>query len=448
MKNSIYWHVSRFLERWLPNRLYARSLIIVIAPMVLLQTIMTAVIMERHWDSVTKALSRALSREVYFVTELYDASPKDGEAMARIINIANKTLDAEFSISSGTQLREPDRKPFFSLLDLKLNQNLRSRIDRPLVVDTLGTTGFVEVQVELEPGVVLKVVTNQARVYASSTPLFLMWLVGSSLVLLAVAVFFLRNQIRPILELARAAQGFGMGREVPDFHPRGASEVRAAAEAFLKMKERIERHVEQRTAMLAGVSHDLRTILTRFKLELAFLGDDPKVKFLREDVAEMQRMLEGYMAFVKGDAGEKSEPTDVSALLASAAETAQRGAVPVEPHLQPGMQAAVKADALRRCVANLLANAARFGKHVRLSGAIRDKQLTITVEDDGPGIPADKREDVFKPFVRLDDARNLDETGTGLGLAIAQDIVHAHGGKIELSDSELGGLKAVVKIPV
>ena len=448
MQHSAYWHVSRFLERWLPDRLYARALIIVIAPMVLLQTIMTAVIMERYWDSVTKALSRTLAREIYFVSELYDASPKTTESTKTIIEAANRTLDGNFSIERGENLTEPKRRPLFSLLDQRLNQYLDERIDKPLAVDTLGTTGYVDVQVELEPGVILRLVIEQKRAYASSTPLFLSWLVGSSLVLLALAVYFLRNQIRPILELARAAQNFGMGRDVPDFHPRGAAEVRAAAAAFIKMRERIERHVEQRTAMLAGVSHDLRTILTRFKLGLAFLGDKPQAKLLNEDVAEMQRMLEGYIAFVKGDGGEKSEPTDISELLHNAAKTAARGNKNIETTIAENLHASVKPIALRRCIGNLLANAARFGKQICLTGEIAEGRLIISVADDGPGIPENMREDVFKPFVRLDNARNLDESGTGLGLAITQDIVHSHGGRIELMQSPLGGLLARVIIPI
>ncbi|MDP4822886.1 MAG: ATP-binding protein [Aestuariivirgaceae bacterium] len=446
---STYWHISRFLERWMPSKLYARSLIIVIAPMVLLQTIMTAVIMERHWDNVTKALSRSVAREVAFVTTLYENSPKDTAAVDALLKNANETLDLVFTLERGSQLPQISRKPFYSLLDIKLTQYLEARVGRPLVVDTLSNTGLVNVHIELEKGVILRFATNQARVYASSTPIFLLWLLGSSIVLVTLAVVFLRNQIRPILELANAAQNFGMGREVPDFHPRGAAEVRAAADSFLNMKKRIERHVEQRTTMLAGVSHDLRTILTRFKLELAFLGDTEKVKDLREDVAEMQRMLEGYIAFVKGDGGERGEMTDVSQLLESAADMSERGGTSsIERRVQPAMTVPVKPDALRRCVGNLLANAARFAKSVKLAGRLEPNQLVITVDDDGPGIPAAMREDVFKPFVRLDDARNLDETGTGLGLAIAQDIAHAHGGQIVLEDSPLGGLRAVVTIPV
>ena len=269
----------------------------------------------------------------------------------------------------------------------------------------------------------------------------------SSLVLLSIAVVFLRKQITPIVELAKAAKGFGMGREVADFRPRGAAEVREAGLAFVDMQQRISRHVEQRTAMLAGVSHDLRTILTRFKLELAFLGDGPKVKPLKEDVEEMQRMLEAYMAFVRGDGGEKTEAVNLAQMFSSVATAVTRGKSHVALDVQD-VEVNIKPNAFRRLISNLLGNAVRYAKNVKVKGAIENRVLTILVDDDGPGIPPENREDAFRPFVRLDHARNLDETGTGLGLAIALDIAHAHGGEIRLDESPAGGLRAVVQIPV
>jgi two-component system, OmpR family, osmolarity sensor histidine kinase EnvZ len=270
--------------------------------------------------------------------------------------------------------------------------------------------------------------------------------------LLSIAALFLRNQIKPILELAIAAKDFGMGRDTAAFRPRGAAEIRQAGLSFMDMRRRIARHVEQRTAMLAGVSHDLRTILTRFKLELAVIGDNPKVHPLKEDVDEMQHMLEDYMAFVKGDGDEVVVPVSIPEAVAATIESVERdrpdsdaimsmGTVPLEP-------VKLKANAFRRLLSNLIGNAARYGAHVNVTGEIREERLWIYVDDDGPGIPEEVRDHAFKPFVRLDNARNLDETGTGLGLAIALDIAHAHGGDIFLEDSPMGGLRAVVKLPV
>ena len=238
-----------------------------------------------------------------------------------------------------------------------------------------------------------------------------------------------------------------MGREVTVFRPRGATEVREAGLAFVDMKSRIARHVEQRTAMLAGVSHDLRTILTRFKLELAFLGDGPKIKPLKEDVEEMQRMLEAYMAFVRGDGGEKTETVNLAQMFNSVALAVARGKSHVALDVQD-VDVSVKPNAFRRLISNLLGNAVRYANTVKVKGGVENRVLTILVDDDGPGIPPENREDAFRPFVRLDNARNLDETGTGLGLAIALDIAHAHGGEIKLDESPAGGLRAVVQIPV
>jgi two-component system osmolarity sensor histidine kinase EnvZ len=235
---------------------------------------------------------------------------------------------------------------------------------------------------------------------------------------------------------------------MPEFHPRGAREVQEAAQALLVMKERIERHVEQRTAMLAGVSHDLRTILTRFRLEIAMLKKSPHGEALKEDVEEMQRMLEAYMAFVKGDGGEKAALVDAGRLLSSVARQTNRSSKAVQVKVADGVLVKLKPNAFRRLLGNLIGNAAQYGKNVEISAELLPHQLRVVVDDDGPGIKPELREEVFRPFVRLDYARNQDETGTGLGLAIARDIARAHGGDIELADSPMGGLRAIVNVPV
>jgi two-component system osmolarity sensor histidine kinase EnvZ len=269
----------------------------------------------------------------------------------------------------------------------------------------------------------------------------------STLVFMAIAVVFMRNQIKPILDLTAAAQAFGKGRDTSGFHPEGASEVRLAGEAFLDMQRRIARYVEQRTTLLAGVSHDLRTILTRFKLQLAVFGKGPKTKALHEDVNEMQHMLEDYMAFVRGDGGEQSVLLDVPELVQSVAFAQGRGGAPIDLKALPAREIMLKPNAFRRLLGNVISNAQRFAKHVQISGEARDERLWLYVDDDGPGIPANLREEAFKPFTRLDEARNLDHSGSGLGLAIALDIAHAHGGDIALDDSPLGGLRVTIRLP-
>jgi two-component system osmolarity sensor histidine kinase EnvZ len=272
-------------------------------------------------------------------------------------------------------------------------------------------------------------------------------MVATSAILLTIAIVFLRNQIRPILRLTAAVDDFGKGRTVADFQPRGAREVRQATAAFHQMRQRVERQIDQRTAMLAGVSHDLRTILTRLRLQLAFIEQNADVDALKNDIDDMNRMLEGYLAFARGDSDEDTVPTDIAALLDELAEEARVSGHAAEASFSGDPTVRVRPQSFKRCIANLVGNAGRHGKTVAVSAVHADGLLTVTVDDDGPGVPFEEREAIFKPFYRLDDARNLDETGTGLGLPIARDIARSHGGDITLSDSPLGGLRATVTVP-
>ena len=439
-----YAAFNRFLERHLPSGLFQRALIILVAPMVLLQFIMTGLILERQWDNVTRALARSVSRDIGLLIDLYGASDKSEAALARVEDVAGKRLGLKIEIQKNAELPPPVPAPFFSAVDRRLANSLSRDTGKPHWIDSAGITGLVDIRVEVEKGLIFRVLAPESSVFAANSQVLLMWMLASSLLLMGIAIIFLRNQVRPIVDLARAAHSFGTGRDAGHFRPRGADEVRMAGEAFVDMRDRIARQVEQRTAMLAGVSHDLRTILTRFKLELAFLGDGPKVRALKEDVDEMQRMLEVYMAFVKGDGGEAAEAIDIAALLAAVAQK-QGG---IEVNVPAALTARVKPNAFRRLLANLVSNAVRHAQSVAITAAISGHTLIVLIDDDGPGIPADKRAEAFRPFVRLDDARNLDETGTGLGLAIALDIARAHGGDLRLEDSPKGGLRAVVQIPV
>jgi two-component system osmolarity sensor histidine kinase EnvZ len=346
-----------------------------------------------------------------------------------------------------TEMPPPGPKPFFSLLDQALSEQLRVQIRRPFWIDTVGKSALVEIRIQLDD-TVMRVFARRNAAYASNSEIFLLWMVGTSVVLITLAVLFLRNQIRPILRLADAAESFGKGRDAPNFRPRGAREVRRAAHAFLEMKQRIERTIEQRTTMLAGVSHDLRTVLTRFKLELALIGDSPEVEAMKTDVDEMGRMLEAYLAFARGDTGEQSAPTDMAGFLEQLRADAERNGHKATVTFQGQPVVTVRPAAFKRCLANLVSNAARHARSIAIAGHRDHRWLTVTVDDDGPGIAAAMREEVFKPFLRLDDARNQDEGGTGLGLAIARDIARSHGGEIILSDSPLGGLRATVRVPV
>jgi two-component system, OmpR family, osmolarity sensor histidine kinase EnvZ len=443
---KLWQRFTRWLKSVMPKGLYARSLLIIIVPMAVLQSVVAFMFMERHWDLVTRYLSSAVTQEIATLIDVYKTYPQDPDH-TQLRRIAQDRLGLVVDFLPGTQLPPPGPKPFFSQLDQALSEEIRKQISLPFWIDTVGRSSIVEVRIKLD-NTVMRVFARRADVYDPNSWIFLVWMVATSLVVLAVAILFLRNQIRPIVRLADAAEAFGKGREAANFRPRGAREVRRAAAAFLEMKGRIERAIEQRTAMLAGVSHDLRTVLTRFKLELALFGDSPEIEAIKKDVDEMARMLEAYLAFARGDSGEQSAPTNMAALLEDLKLDMERHGHRASVAFHGRPEVTVRSAAFKRCVANLVSNAARAASVITITGHRDHRWLTVTVDDNGPGIPQQLREEVFKPFLRLDDARNQDEGGTGLGLAIARDIARSHGGDITLGDSPLGGLRATVRVPV
>ena len=433
-----------------PKGLYARALIIIIAPIVLLESVIAFVFMERHWQSVTRRLSEATAHDVAALIETYQRYPQDAEhrQLARIA----RNFQMSLQILPPGELPLKRRKTFLDqLLDRTLTEELEKSILVPTWVDTVGDSRVVEIRAKLDKAV-LRVIVRRSQAYASNSHIFLLWMVGTSIVLLTVSILFLRNQIRPILRLGEAADAFGKGRPIPeDFRPRGAREVRQAAYAFIEMRDRIERHVEQRTTMLAGVSHDLRTILTRFKLQLAIFEDTAEIEALRSDANEMQLMLEDYMAFAKGFSGEESRPVDVRIIIEEVREDMLRQHDDVDVAVRIRKRETViplKRQAFKRALSNLVNNALRYGDHVAITCTTEKRWMRIEIDDNGPGIPADKREEVFRPFFRLDEARNQNSGNSGLGLAIARDIARSHGGDIWLDKSDLGGLKAIIRLPV
>ncbi|WP_099865006.1 ATP-binding protein [Pararhizobium haloflavum] len=438
--------LSRWLRKRVPTGLYARSLLIIIVPMVLLQSVIAFNFMERHWQTVTQRLSTAVTRDIAAIIDIIQTYPQDDDHAA-IIRIARERLALNIAIEPPGDLPAPRPKPFFSILDRILSEELSRQVRRPFWIDTVGNSDLVEVRIQLDDAI-LRVFARRSQAYASNTHIFLLWMVITSLVLLAIAILFLRGQIRPILKLAEAAESFGKGQKMPEnFQPRGADEVRRAGQAFIQMRQRIERQIEQRTAMLSGVSHDLRTILTRFKLQLAFLDDTPEVQSLNQDVEDMQSMLEGYLSFARGEAEEDIGQLDLRALFARIEEDAALLETKLDIAIEGEPFVNVRPNAFSRLVNNLTSNGFRYADSVRLKASHGPRWLTITVDDDGPGIPESARENVFKPFFRLDEARNLNESGTGLGLAIARDIARSHGGDVTLEASPMGGLRAIIRVP-
>ncbi|HYH38595.1 MAG TPA: ATP-binding protein [Azospirillum sp.] len=433
------------LKRFLPRTLFARTLLIIVTPVILAQAVATWIFYDRHWDTMTNRLATAVAGDIAMVAELLERDPSPDNRQ-RVIAMAARSSDLIVTVEPGHTLAEP-RRQLRGLLERTLSQALNERVHRPFTINTEVAREWYEIRVQL-PDSVLSVMSPERRLFSPTTYIFILWMVGSALVLFAIAIVFMRNQIRPIRRLAIAADSFGKGRDVPNFKPEGASEVRQAASAFLKMRERIQRQITQRTEMLAGVSHDLRTPLTRMKLALDMLGEGPEVEELMTDVAEMETMIEGYLAFARGEGTEAVQPTDLTRLLNEAVAGARREGADVTLEAAEDLALPLRPNAFRRCLANLLANARRHAGHIWVSAKRRRNLIEIVIDDDGPGIPAKMREDVFKPFYRLETSRNKATGGAGLGLTIARDVVHSHGGDITLSDSPHGGLRVLIRLPV
>ena len=432
------------LKRLLPRHLFGRSLIIIVAPIVLLQAIVAYVFFERDLDTTTRRLARDVAADMALLVSIED---NGGADRLRLRALAGRQLDYQVKFLPGQNL-PPFAGKFTSTIDRALDDILEQRIGKDRDFRTARMGDAFDIQIDVHDGV-LDVLVPRDRVTVSKPDIFILWMVGSSLILMGIAVLFLRNQVRPIERLARAAESFGKGRAVPDFKPYGAVEVRRAAQAFITMRARIERHVTQRTEMLAGVSHDIKTPLTRLKLALAMMPDDAETQSMRGDIAEMEHMLDEYLAFARGEGGEEAALSDLGVLVqgavADAGKARMRGDIVVDA---PGISVNVRRAALRRCLVNLIDNALKHGSQVQVALSLHGRGVEIAVEDNGKGIPESRREEAFRPFHRLDEGRNLQSGGSGLGLAIARDIARAHGGDIVLGDSALGGLKATVKLPV
>lgn len=442
---AAYRRFARRLGNMMPKGLFARSLIIIIAPVVIIQTVVAFIFMEAHWQTVTERLSEAVVADIAAIIDVIETYPEESDFDA-ISKIARERLKLRVALLRPGPFPPAGAKPFFSQLDRDFSRQITKQIGKPFWIDTVGRSNLVEIRIRLDDHV-LRVFAKRNETYASNSLSFLAWMVGISAILLTIAIIFLRNQIRPILRLAGAVDDFGKGRPVPNFPPRGAREVRAATVAFHEMRDRVDRQIEQRTAMLAGVSHDLRTILTRFRLQLALVEDSVDVADLVKDVDDMNRMLDGYLAFARGDAGEDTHETDVDMLLREISNEMRIAGHEVSVHFTGDPIVKVRPQGFKRCLTNLTKNAARHGRRITVSGSHENGLLTIKVDDDGPGIPAEERDTVFKPFYRGDNARNLDESGTGLGLAIARDIARSHGGDIALDVSPMDGLRVIVTIP-
>ena len=434
------------IRRWLPKSLFGRALLIIVLPIAVMQGAVTWAFFEAHWETVNGRLSDGLAGDIAWVAQSYEDAPSPAN-FARVQARAERSMDLSLALLPGKTLPTERRHSLFVALDRALRRALTDRLDRPFWFDTTRYPAYVDIRVQLPQGV-LRVLAPRDRAFAAQAGAFVMWLAGATLLLTSVAILFIRNQVRAIERLAAAAEAFGKGVEVPSFRPHGASEVRQAAVAFLDMKARIQRHIDQRTALLASVSHDLRTPLTRLKLELALADPSPRLQEMKQDLGEMEHMIDEYLAFARGEASEGAEQVSIRALIDEVCEGARRAGAEVQVAADATLLATVRPNAVKRALSNLVMNASVHGERVRVTAEVAASGLLeITVDDDGPGIAPEHYEEAFKPFQRLDPSRNQNTKGVGLGLAIARDLARGHGGDVILDRSPLGGLRATVRLP-
>ena len=435
----------RFIKRRLPTSLWGRSLLIIVLPVLVMQVVVTWIFFDAHWQTVNARLSEGLAGDIAWAAESYRDNPTP-ENLATIADRAQRSMQLSIALKDGELLPSEQRRGPIGVVDKALEKALASRLDQPFWFDTTRYPAYVDIQVQ-QPQGVLRIIAPRERAVATQAHIFVLWLAVATVLLMGVAILFIRNQVRAIERLAEAAEAFGRGEE-SQFKPHGAREVRAAATAFLNMRDRIQRHIDQRTALLASVSHDLRTPLTRLRLELALAPAFKRQDAMKGDLDEMEHMIDEYLAFARGEAGEAPQVVDVAELLKVAGDDARRGGAEIEIDTPDAMTTNVRPLAFRRALANLAGNAAAHGEHVKLSARpLPSGGLEILVEDDGPGIPEDMHEEAFRPFSRLDPSRNQNHKGVGLGLAIARDVARGHGGDITLERSPLGGLLARIRLP-
>ena len=433
----------RPFKRLVPATLFGRSLLIIVLPIAVMQVAVTYVFFDAHWQTVNSHLTEGLAGDVAWVLESYEEDPAPAH-LARLEDRAQQSLDLSILLQVGGVLPRGRRPSLFVAVDRSLRRALSARIDQPFWFDTARYPAYVDVRVKVPQGV-LRIIAPKDRVFATRGHIFILWLTVTTFLLTSIAILFIRNQVRAIERLAAAAEAFGRGVDVA-FRPHGAREVRQAAHAFMSMKARIQRHVDQRASLLASVSHDLRTPLTRLELALSLIESGPQIDAMKRDLADMEHMIDEYLAFARGEEGEGLQTVNLTRLLNRVRDDAARAGAEIHIHAPGDLQIEARPGALKRALANLVMNAAVHADRVDVSASAADGGVEIRVDDDGPGIAEARHEEAFTPFGRLDAARNQNDKGVGLGLAIARDVARGHGGDVVLSRAPLGGLRATMRL--
>ncbi len=429
-----------------PKSLFWRFFLILFFPLMLLQVVMSTFFYDNHWDTISRRLASGIVGEIETAVHLYEMYPDEEETKALFEQLSSN-LQMQIDFETGKKLQYPLPKSHNSMMVSALRRSLDG-IKSPYWIDEFEDGKYVQISIETNQGVFTIRVPSK-RFFSSTIYVFLLWMIGFSLLLFVIAFVFMKNQIRPMSRLSKAATEFGMGGEVKNFKPEGALEVRRAGEAFLDMKNRIQRYLNERTRMLAGISHDLRTPLTRMKLQLSMMEYDgiQGIDELLSDIDEMEHMIEGYLSFTKGEGRESPVLVEAGELLKNLVQKLRRNGQVIDLHIEGKQQICVRPREMTRAIMNILTNADRYAKTASVRAGARIGYYEIIVDDDGPGISKDDREAVFRAFYRLDDSRNTKTGGVGLGLTIARDTIFSHGGDILLEDSPLGGLRVRVRIP-
>ncbi len=438
------------LRDYMPKTLFGRMLAIILVPMIIVQIVTIFIFYERHWDSVTRHMASGLGSEIDYIVDQTGALP-DTERLEQTKQLASRYFNFKIRFLPDAIL-EPynNNQRNVPYSELAFANVLASRLAYPWTIDLETIPDFIQIQVQLGNGVML-ITADRKRLISSTSWTFLGWTVGSSILLFCTALLFLKAQVKPIIQLANAARKLGLGRQTDDWHLHGAKEVRLAGRAFQSMRHRINRQLAERTAMLAGVSHDLRTPLTRMRLQLALMSSSQDTAALEQDIDELEQMIDGYLAFARGEGTEQTETASLGDILNSifsASEKIDKGRLKLEMPETGLPDFPMRRRAMKRALENIIGNAVRYASYAEIRAKYRGDNIYIFIDDDGPGIAEEHRADAIRPFVRLEESRNKATGGTGLGLAIANDIILGHGGELSFDDAPLGGLRVTVTLPV
>jgi len=438
----MFYGLSKLLKKILPKQLFYRALLIVAIPIIIIQLTISIVFFDSLWIKTNKGLTRALVGEIDTLIDIYNDENENNKK--KLTDLYNQNFNFSIRFMENTKLPDIKVERWFSPMDRNLRRELKSKINE-YWFNTTSYQEVVDLRIKFKNGV-LQIFFPKERIQASSIRIFALWITLPAFLLIAIAMVFLKNQTRPIIKLAEASQKFGRGEDVEDYSPSGALEIRKAGYEFDRMRKRILRHLNQRSEMLSGISHDLRTPLTRIKLQLEIIKDKEISKKLSSDVDEMEKMLNEYLQFSKSTFTEKNEEFNISELISSTIKKYEKNNILIDQ--EEGNIFMGRKNLIQRCLSNLIDNSLKFAKNIKIKQYKIKKNLLIFIDDDGPGIPSSEYENVFKPFYKIDKSRGHSKSSVGLGLSISSDIIRSHGGNIELMKSEMGGLKIKISLPV